>query len=78
MPSKILSFRIADAYLGRLTNEQNKATNTTAFDLQVDPAQCGYNLRRVTDSIVLYFWSASVSQDNRIVVHQADDARQEL
>ena len=76
-----MQFRIADTFtasLGRLTNEQHKATNTTAFDLQIDPAQRGHNLRRVTGARVLNFWSASVSQDIRIVVHQADDAGQEL
>ena len=51
-----MQFRIADTFtasLGRLTNEQHKATNTTAFDLQIDPAQRGHNLRRVTGARVL-------------------------
>ena len=44
-----MQFRIADTFtasLARLTNEQQKAAKTTAFDLQVNPAQPGHSLHR--------------------------------
>ena len=42
-----MAFRIADTFtdsLARLTGEQQKAVNTTAFDLQLHPAQPGMQL----------------------------------
>ena len=71
-----MQFRIADTFtasLGRLTNDQQKAAKTTAFDLQVNPAQPGHSLHRIAGARDASFWSARVSQDIRIVVHRADD-----
>ena len=71
-----MQFRIADTFtasLGRLTNDQQKAAKTTAFDLQVNPAQPGHSLHRITGARDPNFWSARVSQDIRIVVHRTDD-----
>ena len=71
-----MNFRIADTFtasLGRLTNDQQKAAKTTAFDLQVNPAQPGHNLHRIAGARDASFWSARVSQDIRIVVHRTDD-----
>ena len=39
-----MEFRIADTFtdsLARLTGEEQKAVKTTAFDLQLNPAQSG-------------------------------------
>ena len=39
-----MEFRIADTFtesLAKLTGEEQKAAKTTAFDLQLDPAQPG-------------------------------------
>ena len=71
-----MQFRIADTFtasLGRLTNDQQKAAKTTAFDLQVNPAQPGHSLHRIAGARDPNFWSARVSQDIRIVVHRTDD-----
>ena len=71
-----MQFRIADTFtasLGRLTNDQQKAAKTTAFDLQVNPAQPGHSLHRIASARDANFWSARVNQDIRIVVHRTDD-----
>ena len=71
-----MQFRIADTFtasLARLTNEQQKAAKTTAFDLQVNPAQPGHSLHRVTGARDPNFWSARVNLDFRIIVHRTDE-----
>ena len=71
-----MQFRIADTFtasLARLTNEQQKAAKTTAFDLQVNPAQPGHSLHRVTGARDPNFWSARINLDFRIIVHRSDD-----
>ena len=71
-----MEFRIADTFtssLVRLTNEQQKAAKTTAFDLQLNPAQPGHNLHRVTGTKDPNFWSVRVNLDFRIIVHRAGD-----
>ena len=71
-----MQFRIADTFtasLARLTNEQQKAAKTTAFDLQVNPAQPGHSLHRVTGARDPNFWSARVNLDFRIIVHRSDE-----
>ena len=71
-----MQFRIADTFtasLGRLTNDEQRAAKTTAFDLQVNPAQPGHSLHRIAGARDANFWSARVSQDIRIVVHRTDE-----
>ena len=71
-----MQFRIADTFtasLARLSNEQQKAAKTTAFDLQVNPAQPGHSLHRVTGAKDPNFWSARVNLDFRIIVHRTDE-----
>ncbi len=71
-----MQFRIADTFtasLGRLPNEQQKAAKTTAFDLQVNPANPGLSLHRLTTTRDPDFWSARVSLDLRIVFHRTGD-----
>ena len=70
-----MQFRIADTFtssLARLPNEQQKAAKTTAFDLQLNPAQPGHSLHRVTGARDPNFWSARVNLDIRIIVHQTN------
>ena len=72
-----MQFRIADTFtasLARLPNEQQKATKTTAFDLQLNPAHPGHSLHRVTGANDPNFWSARVNLDFRIIVHRAGDS----
>ena len=71
-----MQFRIADTFtssLARLPNEQQKAAKTTAFDLQLNPAQPGHSLHRVTSAKDPGFWSVRVNLDFRIIVHRAGD-----
>lgn len=72
-----MEFRIADTFtdsLTRLTNEEQKAVKTTAFDLQVNPDAHGLRLHRLDGIRDKNFWSARVSSDLRIIVHQSDAA----
>ena len=43
---------------------------TTAFDLQMNPAQPGLNFHRVDRAKDLNFWSVRVNRDIRIIVHR--------
>ena len=72
-----MEFRIADTFqdsLIKLTNQEQKAVKTTAFDLQVNPAQPGMHLHRLEQGKDPNFWSARVSSDIRIIIHQTADS----
>lgn len=69
-----MEFRIADTFtssLARLTNEEQKAVKTTAFDLQVDPSSPGMQFHRVDRAKDPNFWSVRVSRDIRLIVHKS-------
>ena len=71
-----MQFRMADTFtasLARLSNEQQKAAKAIAFDLQLNPAQPGRSLHRVTGAKDPNFWSLRVNPDFRIVVHRGVD-----
>ena len=71
-----MQFRIADTFtasLAKLTNDQQKAAKTTAFDLQTNPASPGLSMHRLTGAKDPNFWSARVSQDIRIIAHKTDE-----
>ena len=68
-----VEFRIADTFtasLGRLRADEQKAVKTTAFDLQVNPAQPGHRLHRVDSARDKKFWSVRAGRDLRIIVHR--------
>lgn len=68
-----MDFRIADTFtesLARLTGEEQKAVKTTAFDLQMNPANPGMNFHKVDRSKDKNFWSVRVSADIRLIVHK--------
>ncbi len=68
-----MQFRIADTFtdsLGKLTGDEQKAVKTTAFDLQMDPAQPGLRLHRLDGAKDPNFWSARVGRDIRLIVHR--------
>src|SRR5947208_11019044 len=70
-----MEFRIADTFtdsLGRLTGEEQKAVKTTAFDLQVNPAQPGMQFHKLSKARDPNFWSVRVSRDIRLIVHKTD------
>lgn len=68
-----MDFRIADTFtdsLARLTGDEQKAVKTTAFDLQMNPANPGMNFHKV-NSKDKNFWSVRVSSDIRLIVHKS-------
>jgi hypothetical protein len=55
-----MAFRIADTFtdsLARLTGEEQKAVNTTAFDLHLNPAQPGMPLHQLDEARDPHCWS---------------------
>ena len=70
-----MEFRIADTFsdsLTKLTSEEQKAVKTTAFDLQLNPAQPGLQFHKLDRSKDQRFWSVRVSADIRMIVHRSD------
>jgi mRNA-degrading endonuclease RelE of RelBE toxin-antitoxin system len=70
-----MEFRIADTFtdsLSRLTGEEQKAVKTTAFDLQINPANPGMQFHRLDKSRDPNFWSVRVNRDVRLIVHRTD------
>ena len=68
-----MSFRIADTFtdsLARLTGDEQKAVKTTAFDLQLNPANPGMSLHRIEQSKDRNFWSVRAGRDIRLIVHK--------
>ncbi len=72
-----MNFRIADTFtdsLSRLTSEEQKAIKTTAFDLQMNPANPGLQFHKLDKSKDKNFWSVRVSADIRLIVHRTDSS----
>jgi len=70
-----VDFRIADTFtdsLTRLTGGEQKAVKTTAFDLQLNPADPGIGFHRLDRAKDKRFWSVRVSRDIRLIVHRAE------
>jgi hypothetical protein len=70
-----MEFRIAATLtdsLGRLTGEEQKAVKTTAFDLQMNPAQPGMQFHKLGKARDPNFWSVRISRDIRLIVHKSD------
>ena len=68
-----MEFRIADTFtdsLGRLTSQEQKAVKTTAFDLQMNPANPGMQFHKLEKAKDPNFWSVRVSRDIRLIVHK--------
>src|SRR6185295_13489139 len=70
-----MEFRIAATFtdsLTRLTGEEQKAVKTTAFDLQMNPAQPGMQFHKLGKARDPNFWSVRVSRDIRLIVHKTE------
>jgi mRNA-degrading endonuclease RelE of RelBE toxin-antitoxin system len=68
-----MDFRIADTFtdsLARLTGDEQKAVKTTAFDLQMNPANPGMSFHKLDNARDKNFWSVRVSSDIRLIVHR--------
>jgi len=73
----MMEFRIADTLtdsLARLTNAEQKAVKTTAFDLQMDPVGSGMSFHKLDKARDKNFWSVRVSSDIRLIVHKTDSS----
>jgi mRNA-degrading endonuclease RelE of RelBE toxin-antitoxin system len=71
----MIAFRIADTFtdsLSRLTGEEQKAVNTAAFDLQLNPAQPSMQLHKLDWARDPHCWSVRVSRDIRLILHKTD------
>lgn len=72
-----MDFRIAHTFsdsLARLTGDEQKAAKTTAFDLQMNPANPGMQLHKLDKAKDKNFWSVRVSADIRIIIHKTADS----
>jgi len=70
-----VEFRIADTFtdsLARLTGDEQKAVKTTAFDLQLNPANPGMSFHKLDKAKDKNFWSVRVSSSIRLIVHRTD------
>lgn len=68
-----MNFRIADTFtdsLDKLTNDEQKAVKTTAFDMQMNPANPGMKFHKLDKARDKNFWSVRVSSDLRLIVHK--------
>src|SRR5436853_2636394 len=72
-----MEFRIADTFtdsLARLRGEEQKAVKTTAFDLQLNPAQPGLQFHKLDKPRDPNFSSVRVSKDIRLIVHKTSNS----
>ncbi|WP_417737116.1 3'-5' exonuclease [Rosistilla oblonga] len=70
-----MQFRISDTFtdsLTRLTADEQKAVKTTAFDMQVNPANPGLQFHRIDRCKDKNFWSIRAGRDIRVIVHKTD------
>src|ERR1700688_3006863 len=70
-----MEFRIADTFtdsLARLTGDEQKTVKTTAFDLQLNPANPGMSFHKLDKVRDKNFWSVRVNSDIRLIVHKGD------
>ncbi len=72
-----MTFLLSDTFtdsLAKLTGEEQKAVKTTAFDLQMNPANPGMKFHRLDKTKDKNFWSVRVSRDLRLIVHRSDSS----
>lgn len=70
-----MEFRISDTFtdsLAKLTNDEQKAVKTAAFDLQLNPAHPSLQFHKLDKARDRRFWSARVSSDVRLIVHRTE------
>ena len=75
MRNDTMQFLISDTFtdsLAKLNGDEQKSVKTTAFDLQLDPANPGMQFHRIDRAKDHNFWSVRVSRDIRLVVHKTE------
>src|SRR5262249_51968687 len=68
-----MEFRIADTFtdsLARLSGDEREAVKTTAFDLQLNPANPGMRFHKLAKAKDKNFWSIRVNDEVRLIVHK--------
>jgi hypothetical protein len=55
-----------------LTGDEQKAVKTTAFDLQLNPANPGLQFHRIERCRGKSFWSVRAGRGIRVIVHKTD------
>jgi len=69
-----MTFLLSDTFtdsLAKLTGEEQKAVKTTAFDLQMNPANPGMKFHRLDGVKDKNFWSVRAGRDLRLIVHRS-------
>ena len=69
-----MQFLIADTFtdsLANLTNDEQKLVKTTAFDLQMNPANPGMQFHKIDKARDPNFWSVRVNRDIRLIVYKS-------
>lgn len=77
MTASYMNFLIADTFtdsLAKLTGEEQKSVKTTAFDLQINPANTGMSFHKLDKAKDKNFWSVRVSSDIRVIVHKTQNS----
>lgn len=72
-----MNFRIADTFtdsLAKLNGEEQKSVKTTAFGLQLNPANPGMQFHKLDRAKDPHFCSVRVSRDIRLIVHKTDSS----
>lgn len=69
----VLSSTFTDS-LAKLTTDEQKLVKTTAFDLQVNPANPGHQFHKLDAARDKNFWSVRVSSDIRIIIHRSNES----
>ncbi|MBB3189742.1 3'-5' exonuclease [Halomonas cerina] len=72
-----MKFLISDTFtssLGKLTGDEQKSVKTTAFDLQINPANPGMKLHKLDKTKDKNFWSVRVNSDIRLIVHKSHES----
>ena len=72
-----MNFRLASTFndsLLKLTGDEQRAVKTTAFDLQLDPANPGMKFHRLDGAKDKNFWSVRVSRYIQLFVHTYADS----
>lgn len=70
-----MHFLIADTFtssLGKLTDNEQKQVKTSAFDMQMNPANPGLHFHKLNAAKDPNFWSVRVNRDIRIIVHRSE------
>jgi mRNA-degrading endonuclease RelE of RelBE toxin-antitoxin system len=71
-----MQFLIADTFtasLAKLNVDEQKQVKTSAFDLQVNPANPGLQFHKLNAARDPKFWSVRVNRDVRIIVHRSEN-----